>query len=368
MIHLEAVELHRVAYRLTEPFRLPNGIIEDREVLVLRVRAREAEGWGECYALSYPYPYPDYLDSAQYVLSRFLIPQVLARQEWTAARVGEAGAAVRGHRMAKAALESAVLDAELRACGMSLATYLGAVRDEVVAGVSLPLYGTAGEVVKAVEAALAEGYQRVKFRIKPGFDVEPVRAARSIGAGFNLHVDANGAYRAEHMPQLRRLDELGLDMLEQPFAPEDLRTHELLARQMATPICLDESIVSAKVAADAIARGAGRMVALKPLRVGGFLEARRVHDVCQAMDAPMFCSGMLESGISLAGNLALAALPHFTLPADLWSPERYFEQDLVAPFALCDGKLAVPRGPGIGVDVRLDVLDELTVHTEEFRA
>jgi O-succinylbenzoate synthase len=363
---IDSIEVRRVAYRLKEPFPLPNGVIEDRQTLVVRVRTPASEGWGECYALTYPYPYPDYLDSAEHVLREFLIPPVLAAaDDVTAPRVGPLTAGLRGHRFARSALETAVLDAELRAGGLSLASYLGSVSDEVVAGVSLPMYPQVDDVVKAVQSALEEGYLRVKFRIKPGFDVEPVRAARALGDGFSLHVDANGAYGAEHMAQLRKLDDLGLDMLEQPFAPEDIRTHELLARQIHTPICLDESIVSAKVAADAIVRGAAQMVALKPLRVGGYLESRRIHDVCRALDAPMFCSGMLESGISLAANLALASLPGFTLAADLWSPERYFEQDFVAPFPLVDGRLAVPQGAGIGVDVLPDVLDELTVSTHE---
>jgi O-succinylbenzoate synthase len=368
-VKIDSIELRRVAYRLKEPFPLPNGIIEKRETVVVRVRTRQSEGWGECYALSYPYPYPDYLDSAEHVLAEFLIPILLeAGPSVTAPRVGPLASVLRGHRFAKSALETAVMDAELRAAGLSLASYLGSVTDEVVAGVSLPMYSSVNDVVDSVQRALDDGYLRVKFRIKPGFDVEPVRAARALGDGFSLHVDANGAYGAEHMSQLRKLDELGLDMLEQPFAPEDLRAHELLAREMHTPICLDESVVSAKVAADAIVRGAAQMVALKPLRVGGYLEARRVHDVCEALGAPMFCSGMLESGISLAANLALAGLPNFTLAADLWSPERYFEQDFVAPFPLTDGKLTVPQGPGLGVDVLTDVLDELTVSKRELSA
>jgi O-succinylbenzoate synthase len=347
---------------------MAHGVIRNRETLVVRIDTNDSTGYGECYALADPYPYPEFLDGAELVIREQLIPRLLsAHDDLTPARLEALNQGIRGNKMAKSAVETALLDARLRAAGMSMADFLGATRRRVVAGVSLPLMSDMSALVEKASHALEEGYLRLKFRIAPGFDIDAIRAVRGLGDHFSLHVDANGAYNAEHMDHLSRLDGLGLDMLEQPFEPDNLRAHELLARRMSTPICLDESITSANAAADAILRGAAAMVALKPLRVGGFLESRRVHEVCRVLDVPMFCSGMLESGLSLAGNLALAGLPNFTLAADLWSPERYFEQDFVAPYPLSDGTFAIPDGPGLGVEILHDVLDTLTVSTHEAR-
>ena len=361
----EIVELRRISLRLVTPFRASYGIEHQRDVLLVRVVTPDGEGWGECAALGEPLYSPEYVQGAHHVIATHLLPRLCARGDLVAADVGPVLAAVKGHPMAKAAIETAILDAELRAAGVSLARYLGATRDRVVAGVSVGITGSVGELVDAVGAYIEAGYRRVKLKIEPGWDVEPVRAVRERFADVLLQVDANGAYALEDAGHLGRLDAFDLLMLEQPLAEAEIRGHALLARLITTPICLDESITSAGAAADAIAAGACAIVNVKPGRVGGYLEARRIHDVCEARGVPVWCGGMLETGIGRAGNIALAALPNFILPGDLSASDRYYETDVTPPFVLDGGRLTVPTGPGLGVDVLRDVLDEVTTSVQE---
>jgi o-succinylbenzoate synthase len=253
-----------------------------------------------------------------------------------------------------------VLDAELRAAGMSLARYLGATRARVPCGVSVGIMESVPQLLDAVAGYLAEGYQRIKLKIEQGWDVEPVRAVRERFGDILLQVDANAAYSLAEAGQLAALDPFGLLLIEQPLAEDDVRGHAELARLLRTPICLDESITSARAAADAIALGACRIVNIKPGRVGGYLEARRVHDVCAAHDVPVWCGGMLETGIGRAANLALAALPGFVFPGDTSASARYYRQDITPPFVLSDGCLPVPAGAGIGVEPVPEVLESVT--------
>jgi O-succinylbenzoate synthase len=308
---------------------------------------------------------PEYVEGAQHVIAAHLLPRLAARGDLVAADVGPALAAVKGHPMAKAAIETAVLDAQLRVAGVSLAHHLGATRSRVVAGVSVGITGSIGALLDAVGAYVEAGYRRVKLKIEPGWDVEPVRAVRERFTDVALQVDANGAYALEDAAHLGRLDAFDLLMLEQPLPEADIRGHALLARLITTPVCLDESITSAASAADAIAAGACAIVNVKPGRVGGYLEARRIHDVCEARGVPVWCGGMLETGIGRAGNIALAALPNFLLPGDLSASDRYYETDVTPPFVLDDGHLAVPTGPGLGVDVLGDVLEAMTTSVQE---
>jgi O-succinylbenzoate synthase len=278
---------------------------------------------------------------------------------------GQAMAFVRGHRMAKAALELAVLDAWLRAAGRSLAAHLGATRDRVPAGVSVGIHDSVPELLDAVAGYLDQGYLRIKLKIEPGWDTEPVAAVRErFGGDLLLQVDANAAYTLADAGHLAALDRFGLLLIEQPLAEDDLAGHAELAGRLATPVCLDESITSAKVAVDAVAMGACRIVNVKAGRVGGYLEARRLHDACRPLGVPLWCGGMLETGLGRAANVALAALPGFTLPGDTSASDRYYRQDLTAPFVLEGGHLAVPQGPGIGVEPLPDVLEELTTSAE----
>jgi O-succinylbenzoate synthase len=279
--------------------------------------------------------------------------------------VGHALEPIKGHRMAKAALETAVLDAQLRASGESFGRFLGATRDRVPCGVSVGIMETIPQLLSVVEGYLDEGYVRIKLKIEPGHDIEPVRAVRErFGDDVLLQVDANAAYTLADVQHLSRLDDFGLLLIEQPLANDDLVQHAQLAKRLRTPICLDESIESAAHAAAAISLGSCSIVNIKPGRVGGYLEARRIHDLCRAHGIAVWCGGMLETGLGRAANVALAALPGFTLPGDTSGSRRYFATDVTAPFELEGGHLAVPTGPGLGVEPLPDVLEEVTTSTE----
>jgi O-succinylbenzoate synthase len=269
--------------------------------------------------------------------------------------------------MAKATLVNAFLDAELRAEGRSLAERLGAVHDRVACGVSVGIATSTESLLEQVSGYLAEGYRRIKLKIEPGTDVERVRTVREANPDILLSVDANAAYTLADLDVFRALDELGLLMIEQPLHHEDLLDHAVLQEQIGTDLCLDESIRSAAMARAAIELGACRIVNIKQGRVGGLDEAKRVHDVARAADVPVWCGGMLETGVGRAANLALAALPGFTLPGDTSASARYFTDDLTEPFEMApDGTMAVPTGPGIGVEPRPDRLAECTARLERF--
>jgi O-succinylbenzoate synthase len=365
---LEAVEMRRVRLPLVTPFRTSSGSYSWRDVLLLRAVTSEAEGWGECAALADPTYSSEYVDGCQHVLREHLLPRLLERERLPAAAVAGVLSPVIGHRMAKAAIETAVLDAELRARGESLAQHLGAVRRAVDCGVAVGVHDSIGQLLAAVEGYLAAGYRRVKLKIEPGWDLEPVRAVREhVGPDVPLQVDANAAYTLADARHLARLDAFDLLLIEQPLPEEQVRAHATLARALRTPICLDESITSSQAAADAIALGACAVVNVKPGRVGGYLEARRVHDVCAALGVPAWCGGMLETGIGRAGNVALAALPGFTLPGDISASARYYREDLTEPFVMEDGRLRVPAGPGLGVTPDPGRLAEHTTSVETVR-
>ncbi|WP_026876478.1 o-succinylbenzoate synthase [Jiangella gansuensis] len=357
-------ELRRVAMPLVAPFRTSFGVETARDVLLVRAVTPDADGWGECVAMREPLYSPEYADGAADVITRFLAPRLFAAGEVTPNLVAGLLEPVRGHRMAKAALEAAVLDAWLRARGESFGGFLGAVRDRVPAGVSVGIMDTVPRLLDAVAGYLDQGYLRIKLKIEPGWDVEPVRAVRErFGDELLLQVDANAAYTLADARVLAALDEFDLLLIEQPLAEDDLRQHAALAQLIRTPVCLDESIESAKDAADALMLGAARVINIKPGRVGGYLEAKRIHDLAQAHGVAVWCGGMLESGIGRAANVALAALPGFTLPGDTSASDRYFAQDLTEPFVLEDGHVRVPAGPGLGVDPIPSVLAELTTST-----
>jgi O-succinylbenzoate synthase len=365
-MRIESVELRHIHLPLVSPFRTSFGVQHDREVLLVRVRTATAEGWGECVAMSDPLYSSEYIGAAHEVLRQFLIPPLLAADRLTAARVATLLEAIKGHRMAKAAMEMAVLDAELREHDQSLADHLGAVVDHVPSGVSVGIMDSIPELLDAVGGYLDAGYVRIKLKIEPGWDVEPVRAVRErFGDQVLLQVDANAAYTLGDAPLLARLDPFDLLLIEQPLPEEDILGHAALGERIRTPICLDESILSARSAADAISLGACQIVNIKPGRVGGYLEARRIHDVCSAHGIPVWCGGMLETGLGRAANVALAALPGFTLPGDVSASDRFYRTDVTEPFVLRDGGLDVPSGPGLGVAPIPNLLAEMTIGRED---
>jgi O-succinylbenzoate synthase len=361
---LTGVELRRIRMPLVAPFRTSFGTEHDRDVLLLRVVTGDAEGWGECVAMSDPLYSSEYVDAAADVLRRFLVPAVAARPALDAASVASVLSPFKGHRMAKAALEMAVLDAELRTQNRSMARELGAIRDRVPCGVSVGIMDSIDELVDAVDGYLEAGYVRIKLKIQPGWDVEPVRAVRERFGDVLLQVDANTAYTRADARHLARLDPFDLLLIEQPLEEDDVLGHADLAKAISTPVCLDESITSAQMAAAAISLGACKIVNVKAGRVGGYLEARRIHDVCAAHGVPVWCGGMLETGLGRAANVALAGLPGFTLPGDTSASDRYYRTDLTAPFVLDEGHLPVPTGPGLGVEPVAEVLEAVTTATE----
>jgi O-succinylbenzoate synthase len=356
-VTLEGIELHRIGMPLVRPFETSFGRQTAREVLLVRVRTSEGEGWGECVAMADPVYSSEYVDGCEAVISGYLAPALLAARTVRAVDVAGILRFVVGHRMAKAAIETAVLDAQTRAAGLSFGEYFGAVRPEVDCGVSVGIAPTLDALREEVAEYRDAGYRRIKLKIKPGWDLEPVAAVRELlGPDALLQVDANTAYTVADIDHLRELDPFHLLLIEQPFVEEDIAAHVLLARAIDTPVCLDESITGVEVAIDAIERDATSIVNVKPGRVGGYLEAIRIHDACRERDVPVWCGGMLETGLGRAANVALAALPGFTLPGDTSASDRYFAEDLTESFVLVDGRLAVPTGPGSGVTVREELL------------
>jgi o-succinylbenzoate synthase len=386
---IERIELHRLDVPLVRPFETSFGRETVREVLLVHVVTDAGDGWGECVAGRDPFYSGEYVDGAASVIERYLGPALLeghGRHATThygapdapsttvaegpgsrgasvplAASVAPTLAFVAGHRMAKGALEAAVLDAELRAQGRSMGELFGAEREWVDCGVSVGIAPTVEELLDEVAGYIEEGYRRIKLKIKPGWDLVPVGAVREeLGPRGMLQVDANTAYTADDIPLLARLDAFDLLLIEQPFAEEDIATHVRLAEACVTPVCLDESILGVTTAVDAIDRGATSVVNIKPGRMGGYLEALRVHDACRERDVPVWCGGMLETGVGRAANVALAALPGFTLPGDTSASGRYFAEDLTEPFVLGEGEhrgqLRVPDAAGTGVTVREELV------------
>jgi len=366
-VKLEHVELRRIHLPLVAPFRASIGTLLHRDVLLVNVTLDGVEGWGECTAFGEPMYSYEYSDGAQDVIRRHMLPLLFAQEEVRAEDLARILAPVRGHPMAKAAVEMAILDAELRAQNRSFGDFLGASRAQVDCGVSVGIHEHVDDLLRTVDGYLGEGYKRIKLKIEPGHDIDDVRAVREAFGDILLQVDANTAYTRGDGQHLAQLDELDLLLIEQPLPEEDVRGHAELAQVVRTPICLDESITSADIAEDAIAMGACSVVNIKAGRVGGYLEARRVHDVCAARGVPVWCGGMLETGLGRAANVALAALPNFTLPGDTSASGRYYAQDIVEPFVLAEGTLAVPTGPGLGVTPLEDELERFTVSVETCR-
>lgn len=366
-MRIESVELREVALPLVTPFRTSVASQDDRNALLVRITTSDGVvGWGECVAEDDPYYFPEYLSGEREVIRRWLAPTLAAEPVLLAAQVPGLLRPVRAHTMAKAAIEMAVLDAELKEAGVSLAQHLGAVHSSVPVGVSVGITDTLDALLGQVEGYLSEGYVRVKLKVEPGWDLEPVRLVReAFGDDLALQVDANTAYGPADIGHLKRLDAFGLVLIEQPFEPDDLDSHVSLAARIDTPICLDESIRSARDATTALRLGACSIINIKPGRVGGYLESRRIHDLCSAVGVPVWCGGMLETGLGRAANLALAALPGFTLPGDISATARYFRRDITAPFVLePGGRLSVPTGPGIGIEPDRHALEDATTAVE----
>jgi O-succinylbenzoate synthase len=332
------------------------------------VDAEGVTGWGESVAEGTPFYSYETVQTAWHILRDFLIPSVLGKDIASIDDAIALGARVRGHRMAKAGLEAALWDAFAKAEGKSLSTLLGGTRKRIDVGVSIGIQPSPAELVRKVDGYLGEGYRRIKIKIAPGSDLALVEAIRRKHPTVPLQVDANSAYELSDIGIFRAMDPYGLLLIEQPLSCDDIYDHSKLQAELKTPICLDESIHSLADARAALELKSCRVINIKPGRVGGFTESKKIHDLCASMNIPVWHGGMLESGIGRAGNVALASLPNFTLPGDISASKRYYKEDIVDPAfeVAADGTMAVPTGPGIGVNVVMDRLDRVTVRREEF--
>ena len=370
MIAVVRLVLREIALSLREPFRTSSGLTHHRRILLVEAIDAGGEiGWGECVAEEAPAYSAETIDTAWLAIPQWVAPAVVGRTFAGPEDLFPAlDRAFRGHPMAKAAVEMAAWDLAARQEGVSLSRLLGGTGERVESGISLGIQVSPEALAARARAAVSEGYRRVKVKVAPGEDVPFAAAAReAVGDGFPLSLDANAAYTLDDLEVLQRLDALQPAMIEQPLGPDDLTGHARLQQALDTPICLDESITSAARAADAIALGAVRIINIKPGRVGGHTPARWIHDLAQRHGVPVWCGGMLESGIGRAHNVALASLPGFTLPGDLSPSRRYWERDIVDPeWELSDGTLRVPLDrPGIGVEVDRDLVESITVRRLE---
>ncbi len=364
-VTLDAVELRVLHLPLVSPFTTSFGTETVREVIVVAAETGDGRGWGEVVTSAKPFYSSEYTQGAWDVLTRFLSPALLERRTLAPEEVGGILGRVVGHRMAKAGLELAVIDASLRAENRSFGAYLGAEKDRVPSGVSVGIQRDPAALVDAVGAYLDEGYVRIKIKIKPGRDIDDTAAVRDAFGAIPLQVDANSAYTLQDADTLAELDRFDLLLIEQPLQEDDLVDHATLAKRLSTPVCLDESIVSDKAAADALALGSAAILNIKAGRVGGYLEAVAIHDRALAAGVPVWCGGMLETGIGRAANAALAALPGFTLPGDISASARFYTRDIVTePAVIEDGHVRVPTGAGLGVEIDEAALDRFTVRRE----
>ena len=373
MLRLDRIALREIRLPLREPFRISSGVCTERRIALVELRHADGPAvWAECVAGELPNYSPETIDTAWLAITEWLAPRLVGRAFPDAPAVHEAlEPGVRGHRMAKAALEMGCWAMVALLRGEPLAVTLGGTRERIATGISLGIQGTPEALVERAAAAARLGYRKIKIKIAPGADLEFVRAVREALPAAHLMADANSAYTLADAEHLARLDAFDLIMIEQPLEPEDLVRHAALQRRLRTPLCLDESITGVERAEDMCALGSGRIINIKPGRVGGFTASRAIHDLCVARGIPVWCGGMLESGVGRAYNVALASLPNFTLPGDLSPSARYWERDIVAPEWTMDqdGMVQVPRAAaGLGVAVDEGRVDDLTVRRVEVRA
>ena len=369
---LVSITLHQVSIPLVTPFE--TSFMRETEKDCYLVEATfdtdrgEVTGWGESVAMISPLYSSEYVAAGIDVTRRWLAPILFAVDDLTAETVGWHLRHVVGHPMAKSALEMAVIDAQLQLNGQSFKSYLGGGVDSVPSGVSVGIQDTVEETVRVIGDYLEEGYARIKLKIKPGKDIAPVAAVReAFGDDFGFQVDANAAYTLVDASHLRRLDDYGLLLIEQPLGEADIRQHAELAKLMETPMCLDESIVSAEAAADAIALGAAAVINIKPGRVGGYIEAKRIHDLSAANGVAVWHGGMVETGLGRAANAALASLPGFTLPGDISGSNRFFHEDITEEIVMHDGRVDVPDTVGFGVTIDPAKLEKFRTESIDIR-
>ncbi|HEX4002792.1 MAG TPA: o-succinylbenzoate synthase [Candidatus Acidoferrales bacterium] len=365
-MQIRKITLREIHLKLLSPFQTSFGTTDLRRILLVEADAGGVAGWGESTAGENPFYSYESIDTAWYILRDYLWPIVRGREIAAASEARGLFAQVRGHNMAKAALETALWDIEAKQNNVPLAKLLGGTRAEVPCGVSIGIQPSLDKLVAKVDEALAAGYQRIKIKIKPGTDIEPVRALRERFPRVRLMADANSAYTLKDAPLLKKLDEFHLMMIEQPLGCDDIYSHAEMQRQLDTPICLDECIHDVENARAAIELRACQIINIKLGRVGGHASARQVHDICQANSIPVWCGGMLESGIGRAHNIAMSSLPNFSLPGDVSASKRYWAEDIIEPEVEVSpqGTIRVPTAPGIGFAPRVERIESLTKRRE----
>ena len=366
---IEAITLRELRIPLVHFFETSFGRTRDRRILLCTVHADGLEGWGECVAGEAPYYSEEYIEGAWDVSARYLAPALLGKTLESGSEVPALLSRIREHRMAKAALENAVWDAEAQEKGTPLWKLLGGTQREIACGVSIGIQDSHEQLLQKIEIELAAGYQRIKIKVKPGWDVEVLEKVRARWPGILLSCDANSAYTLADSDRLKGFDRFNLLMIEQPLWSDDFYFHARLQKQLLTAICLDEVIRSARDAEAALELAACRIVNIKVGRIGGFSEAILVHDVAQAFNVPVWCGGMLESGVGRSHNVALSTLPNFKLPGDVSASKRYWKEDIIEPEVEVspEGTITVGDKPGRGYELRKDLIEKLTVRKELFK-
>lgn len=366
---VEAVTLREIQMPLAQFFETSFGRIYSRRIPLVTVHCEGVSGWGECVAGEDPFYSSEWIDSAWPTLQHYLVPAILGKDLNSGAEAANRFARVRGHRMAKASLENALWEAESLQKQQPLWKLLGGTRSEIACGVSIGIQDSIEQLMGKVETELAAGYRRIKVKVKPGWDLNVLERIRGRWPDILLSCDANSAYRLDESEHLRRFDQFNLLMLEQPLWDDDIYYHARLQAKLQTPICLDESIRHARDAAAALDTGACRIINIKVGRVGGFSEACKIHDIAQSHNVPVWCGGMLESGIGRSQNIALSTLPNFRLPGDVSASARYWKEDIVEPEVTVSsqGLIKVSAQPGTGYRIREDVLERFTVRKQTFR-
>ena len=366
---IEAITLREIEMPLVHFFETSFGRIYSRRMLLLTAHCEGVDGWGECVADEAPFYSGESVDTASYVIRQYLAPMLLGKNVEKGSDVSPLLARVRAHRMAKGALENAIWDAEAKARNLPLWKLLGGTRKEIPCGVSIGIQDSHEQLLSKIETELAAGYQRIKVKVKPGWDVEVLAKIRRRWPEILLSCDANSAYTLEDLDHLKQFEAFQLLMIEQPLWNDDFYFHAVLQKQMQTAICLDEAIEYARDAQAALELGSCRIINIKVGRVGGFSEAIKIHDIAQQFNVPVWCGGMLESGLGRSHNIALSTLPNFKLPGDVSASKRYWKEDVIEPEVTVDkdGFIAIRDVPGTGYRLREDQIEKITVKKETLR-
>ncbi len=367
---IESIVLREIRMKLKSPFETSFGTVQDRRILLVEVVVDGTSGWGEVTAGETPAYNAETTDTAWHVISDFIAPSLIGQSVSETSELPRLMAQIRGHEMAKSGVENAMWDAEAQLKGVPLHRLLGGTMEEIACGVSLGIRENPESLVNRVEEELRSGYQRIKLKIKPGKDYEFVAAVRKEFPNIRLSVDANSAYSLDDAPHLKRLDDFGLLMMEQPLNWDDIHAHSKLQAQIQTAICLDECIHNTRHALTAIELKSCRIINIKLGRVSGHTEARRIEQACRAHGVPVWCGGMLESGIGRAHNIAMSTLPGFSLPGDVSASQRYWSEDIIEPPVEVTekGTIRVPETPGLGYAVKRDRIEKITVRRSNWGA